>query len=207
MIEGGEQITLHAETRHLPVKLTELEMLAMAGKWRGTMQEKEAMEARHEAKKAEMKEELAAIGGLAKMQAKIASSGYEQREVPVLHVLRPNQAKVEVVREDTGEVIDVRPATQAELQRSLPVDMGDREQREAVEEATEEATKEELIDEAPVPESDAYADGALAFRQGWTLDENPFDDADEAVNWQCWVDGYKKAAEGAGAPNGEAVAE
>lgn len=198
-----ETTLLHEEGRYLPVKLTPQELLDKVDQFSETLRLEGQVKARHDAEKARMKDEVDTMTARRKREAEIIESRHEDRRVPVHHILFAAATTVREVRQDTGEVLRERAATREELQRSLPIDMSDPEQREAVEEATEEATREELVDEEPIAEGDAYNDGALAALNGWQLDDNPFDKDAEAVNWQCWVDGFKKAAEGGGDADAE----
>jgi peptidoglycan hydrolase CwlO-like protein len=155
---------LHTETRYLPVRLTPGELIDRVDQFSETLRLEKQLAERHEAEKARMKVELKDIEGRKAREAAIIESRHEDRRVEVQHVLDADKPLVREVRQDTGEVLRERAATQAELQRSLPAN---------------------VEEEAPF---DPFAEGADAAAAGHSETSNPYEAG--SVAEASWNDGF-----------------
>lgn len=197
----SETVLLHAEKRYLPVKLTEQEMEQKVGQFSRTLTLKGEMEARHEVKKSELKAEVKEMEGRVSREAKIIASRHEDREVACHLVLDPIKAKVSVVRQDTGEEIDVRPATQSELQRSISETIGEIPVQQVLDDVAAHVNSGALDGDGitarvTVHHADPFAEGADAAIAGHSDTSNPYDDgSDEQLEWN---DGYNSVGEEVG---------
>lgn len=114
------------ETRSLPVRLTDDELMTRAGELAEACAKVELEESRQANLKAQLKADLARLEAERSKLTHIVAQRAEYRDVPVVEDYDPVRGVVETVREDTGAVIATRPATDADRQLLLPVTEKDR---------------------------------------------------------------------------------
>ena len=108
--------TLATSIRNLPCKLTDEEVQAKGEELAKAFKEIEAEEEHQKSVRASMKAKLDSMNLAASTLSTQITERLECREVEVEFVLDDESQLVKTVRIDTGEVIDVRQATQDELQ-------------------------------------------------------------------------------------------
>lgn len=107
------------KTRKLPVRLTDTELLAKSKELAARITELEDVEATKKSAVAQCKLKSDDLEAEIHDLAKILRTGREDREVEVKE-LRNDQARtIEVIRIDTGEIVESRPMTIHELQKPL----------------------------------------------------------------------------------------
>lgn len=116
----NDDTLLHQESRYLPVRLTQEELIARVDQFSETLRLGKQLAERHELEKARMKAELKDQEAREGREAAIIESRHEDRRVEVHHILEIERNLVREVRQDTGEILRERAATQEELQRSIP---------------------------------------------------------------------------------------
>jgi len=111
---------LKTETRNLPCKLTELELRDKADELATTVQAIEGEKARQDSVKAELKARLTELESRQTRLAQVVSRREEYRDVKVIVELHENDI-VKEIRDDTAEVIQIRPARDTERQGQMPL--------------------------------------------------------------------------------------
>lgn len=110
---------MNPNTMSLPVRLTDLELLAKAKELAAKLAESDDVESRKKLAVAECKAKADRLGDEISDLAQTLRTGKEAREVEVQET-RDNLARtIETVRIDTGEVVSSRAMTIHELQRPL----------------------------------------------------------------------------------------
>jgi len=112
---------LRSETRNLPCKLTEMQLRDKADELATTVQAIEGEKARQDSVKAELKATMTELESRQSRLAQVVSRREEYRDVRVAVELHENDI-VKETREDTGEVLQIRPARDTERQQALPFD-------------------------------------------------------------------------------------
>lgn len=113
--------TRGVETRTLPVTLTDSELLERGDQLARAHQAVTDEEARQKTEKERMKDALGELEGAVRRLARIVRDKAEDRDVEcrIVHDYLANA--VQVVREDTGEVIESRAMSDHERQLGLPM--------------------------------------------------------------------------------------
>lgn len=106
-------------TRSLPVRLTDTELLIKAKELSAKVAELDAVEATKKSVAAECKVKYDTLNSDIHHLAKILRTGREDREIEVQEIRNDPARTIEVVRIDTGEVVESRPMTINELQKPL----------------------------------------------------------------------------------------
>ena len=109
---------VRTETRNLPCKLTDGELRERSDELATTVQAVEGEKARQDSVKAELKAKMSELESRQTRLAQVVSRKEEYRDVKVSIELHANDL-VKEVRQDTGELITVRPAKDFELQGTL----------------------------------------------------------------------------------------
>lgn len=109
-------------TRDLPVKLTQDELAGVAKDIGRLNRERVKMEGEAKASAAQWKDRISGLDAQIADLADLADSG--QRALPVACEERHDyrRGEVQVVRLDTGELLEARPMTPAERQATLPLE-------------------------------------------------------------------------------------
>lgn len=109
-------------TRDLPVKLTQDELAGVAKDIGRLNRERVKMEGEAKASAAQWKDRISGLDAQIADLADLADSG--QRALPVACEERHDyrRGEVQVVRLDTGELLESRPMTPAERQATLPLE-------------------------------------------------------------------------------------
>lgn len=119
------QVVLSKETRSLKVILTNKERLDLGDQMARAIQSKESAEGHKTEAVAQFKSEIERHQAEAARIARSLANGYEFREVEC--EVRPlasrngDAPQVDIVRTDTGEVVQTRGMTPSEMQRALPL--------------------------------------------------------------------------------------
>lgn len=108
------------EIRNLPVKLTESETLTRGEELARTVEQYKAEEAAEKDRAKKAKEGLLALRTRMETLSRVVDTRTEHRDIPCgWHYARATLT-AQLVRRDTGEVVETRPMTQAERQERLP---------------------------------------------------------------------------------------
>lgn len=116
--ENPEAKLLRTETRDLPCKLTVEELRDKADELATTVQAIESEKARQDSVKAELKATMTELESRQTRLAQVVSRREEYRDVKVIIELHENDI-VKETREDTGDVIQIRPARDRERQQEM----------------------------------------------------------------------------------------
>jgi hypothetical protein len=109
---------LRTETRDLPCKLTVEELRDKADELATTVQAIESEKARQDSVKAELKATMTELESRQTRLAQVVSRREEYRDVKVIIELHENDI-VKEMRDDTGEIIQIRPARDTERQPKM----------------------------------------------------------------------------------------
>lgn len=112
---------LRTEARFLPVKLDQDELRDRGDKLAAVIQDLNAEENRQVDMKAQMKARLSELDAKKTQLAIVISRREEDRDVQVDIFADYGRAVMEVVRRDTGEVLNSRRMTEEERQQALPI--------------------------------------------------------------------------------------
>lgn len=107
------------ETRTLPVRLTDGELLAKSKELAAKITELDEVEDRKKSAVAQCKVKSDELDLDIHKIARILRTGREDREVEVSEIRNDPARTIEVVRLDTGEIVESRPMTIHELQKPL----------------------------------------------------------------------------------------
>ena len=114
---------INITTQHLPVVLTDAELLAMGKQQADKSLAWAALEADRKRTADNFKARQSAIEAEASVLASQISCGYIYRDVPCTEYLgEPEPGQKRVVRDDTLEVVSIERMTAAEMQRLLPLE-------------------------------------------------------------------------------------
>lgn len=116
----GQLEIKRTETRNLPVKLREDELLERGHSLASVIQDITSEEARQVDVKAQMKARLSELEARRSQLAIVVSRREEQRDVTCDVFHDYDRVVVETVRRDTGEVVYSRAMTEDERQLPLP---------------------------------------------------------------------------------------
>jgi hypothetical protein len=108
--------TLSTSKRNLPCKLTDTEVQTKGTELAKAFKEIEAEEEHQKSVRSDMKAKLDGMNLSASNLSTQITERIEYRDVDVDFVLDETEQVVKTVRSDTGETVDVRQATQDELQ-------------------------------------------------------------------------------------------
>ena len=111
---------LRTTTRRLPVHLTDEQKLIMGHDLAATVQEAASEVEAQKTQKEQMKAKLSELAARAARLSSIIASGTEYLDVEV--EVRLGAAEVQVVRLDTGEVVERRPPSDQERQQRLELE-------------------------------------------------------------------------------------
>ena len=109
---------LGAETNMLPVRLTDRELLDRGGRVSALLKQIDEMEVEAKETANRYKSDVKSLASKVAQIAKQVRNGAEDRSVECEIWLAEN-SKVETIRLDSGEIVDVREATTKELQAAL----------------------------------------------------------------------------------------
>lgn len=109
---------LRTETRNLPCKLTDAELRDKADQLATTVQAIEGEKGRQDSVKAELKATMTELESRQSRLAQVVSRREEYRDVKVIIEWHENDI-VQEAREDTGQIIQTRPARDTERQKKM----------------------------------------------------------------------------------------
>jgi hypothetical protein len=109
---------LRTETRNLPCKLTDAELRDKADQLATTVQAIEGEKGRQDSVKAELKATMTELESRQSRLAQVVSRREEYRDVKVIIEWHENDI-VQEAREDTGQIIQTRPARDTERQEKM----------------------------------------------------------------------------------------
>ena len=110
--------TIRNETRKMPVKLTDVELLEQAGELAHTYQEIADESDNQASLKAQMKARLMELDARQSRLASVVATKTDYRDVEI-EVNMSDDGVVQEVRKDTGEIITTRPLREDEKQLHL----------------------------------------------------------------------------------------
>ena len=113
-------------TRNLPVRVTHDERHQLGIDLAGCINDIASEENRQVSLKAQMKASMAELEGRRGLLASIVSSGVRYSDILCEHHADFLRGTLNVIRTDTGEILETRQLTDEERQRELPLDGGDR---------------------------------------------------------------------------------
>lgn len=109
-----------SEIRMLPVVLSEEELSVRARELAEKIRELEEHETARKEAARQLKEEEDALQSEVSALARVVRDGAEKREVVCRWARNDERHMMELVRDDTGTVVEYRQMTQSELTRPLP---------------------------------------------------------------------------------------
>lgn len=107
------------ETRSLPVKLTQDEYTARADELARQVGRFDEVESTRKAQQTDFKSQLETIEGAIKSLSRIVRDKTEYREIRVYESRNDTALTMDIIRDDTGEVVESRPLRKDELQANL----------------------------------------------------------------------------------------
>ena len=116
-----ETKVIHSQTKSLPVRLTEQELLQKSAELASTVQDYATEESRQVDIKAQLKAKLTELDARRTQLASVVARREEYRDVRCEIVANTKTLLAQIVRTDTGEVIQTRPLTMEERQMVLPL--------------------------------------------------------------------------------------
>lgn len=162
-------------TRDLPVKLTDAEQLLKGKELSKSMGDLLALESEAADVVGEFKKRIKDLRAEIEAKRLVVETGQENSPIACQEVPHFESSSVEIIREDTGEVIQVRPMNEAERQRALfkdqkaaeatgpapvPIEGGRKRRGKATVVETEEQAREAAgVLPSDAPPADPPADG------------------------------------------------
>lgn len=107
------------ETRSLPVKLSVDEYTARADELARQIGKFDEVESLRKSNQSDFKSQLELIEGKIKALSRVVRDRTEYREIRVFDQRNDVALTMDVIRDDTGEVVESRPLTKEELQPNL----------------------------------------------------------------------------------------